>query len=127
MSQPVKLSDRLVLDARLAGELEQRSIAGQVEFWASLGKTVDMMLSGQQRLRLARHAAARPISECLEMVDTPEGRQRFKDYLESKPFPHFEPDPKRPRVFVRIDAEGRRTAGRFINREFRPLRARAAR
>ena len=94
MSQPVKLSDRLVLDARLAGELEQRSIAGQVEFWASLGKTVDMMLSGKQRLRLARHAAARPISECLEMVDTPEGRQRFNDYMESKPFPHFEPRPE---------------------------------
>src|SRR4051812_9121367 len=95
MSQPVKLSDRLVLDARLAGELEQRSIAGQVEFWASPGKTVDMMLSGQQRLRLARHAAARPISECLEVVDTPEGRQRLHDHLASEPFPHFEPHPTR--------------------------------
>src|SRR5690242_4177841 len=125
MSQPVKLSDRLVLDARLAGELEQRSIAGQVEFWASLGRTVDMMLSGQQRLRLARNASVRPISECLEMVETPEGRQQFTDYMASKPFPHFEPDPKRPRVFIRIDADGRRTAGRFVNREFRPLRARA--
>ncbi|PIX46733.1 MAG: hypothetical protein COZ06_16555 [Armatimonadetes bacterium CG_4_10_14_3_um_filter_66_18] len=31
MSQPVKLSDTLVLDARVAGEAFQRSIAGQVE------------------------------------------------------------------------------------------------
>ena len=38
MSQPVKLSDSLVLDARLAGEAVERSIAGQVEFWARLGR-----------------------------------------------------------------------------------------
>jgi hypothetical protein len=127
MSQPVKLSDSLVLDARLAGELEERSIAGQVEFWASLGKTVDMLLSGRQRLHLRRHAAARPISEILETVDTPEGRQRFKEYMASTPFPHFEPHPGRPRVFVRTDADGQRTLGRFVNREFRPIRSRASR
>jgi hypothetical protein len=33
MSQPVKLSDALVLDARLAAEVQERSIAGQVEYW----------------------------------------------------------------------------------------------
>ena len=38
MSQPVKLSDGLVLDARLTGEVFQRSIAGQIEFWARLGR-----------------------------------------------------------------------------------------
>jgi len=37
MSQPVKLSDALVLETRLAGEIVERSIAGQVEFWARLG------------------------------------------------------------------------------------------
>lgn len=33
MSQPVKLSDSLVLDARMAGELLERSIAGQTTFY----------------------------------------------------------------------------------------------
>jgi hypothetical protein len=32
MSQPVKLSDQLVLDARLTGDVAERSIAGQIEF-----------------------------------------------------------------------------------------------
>jgi len=127
MSQPVKLSDRLVLDARLAGEIEKRSIAGQVEFWATLGKTVDRFLSGQQRLQLCRSAAARPISEILETVDSPEGRKRFQEHMAAKPFPHFEPHPERPRVFVRIDSDGRRTLGRFIRREFRPLGSRTSR
>jgi hypothetical protein len=31
MGQPVKLSDALVLDARLAGELTERSISGQID------------------------------------------------------------------------------------------------
>jgi ParD-like antitoxin of type II bacterial toxin-antitoxin system len=127
MSQPVKLSDSLVLDARLAGELEERSIAGQVEFWAKLGRSVDLLLSGRQVLQLCRNASARPISECLEMVDTPEGRQRFKEYMASKPFPHFEPDPERKRVYVRIDVDGTRTTGRFVDREFRPIRSRTPR
>lgn len=32
MSQPVKLSDELVLDARTVGAVARRSIAGQIEF-----------------------------------------------------------------------------------------------
>ena len=54
MSQPVKLSDALVLDARLAGEAVERSIAGQVEFWARLGRSVELLLEGEQVLRLCR-------------------------------------------------------------------------
>ena len=127
MSQPVKLSDSLVLDARLAGELEERSIAGQVEFWAKLGRSVDLLLSGRQVLQLCRNASARPISECLEMVDTPEGRKRLHEHLESQPFPHFEPHPDQKRVYVRIDEDGARTTGRFVNREFRPIKSRAHR
>ena len=46
MSQPVKLSDDLVLDARLAGELLERSIAGQIEFWAQLGRAMEPLLMG---------------------------------------------------------------------------------
>src|ERR1035438_9156293 len=48
MSQPVKLSDSLVLDARLAGDAMERSIAGQVEFWARLGRSVEVLLEGRQ-------------------------------------------------------------------------------
>ena len=46
MGQPVKLSDELVLKARVAGEASRRSIAGQVEYWARLGKSIDALLEG---------------------------------------------------------------------------------
>ena len=118
MSQPVKLSDGLVLDARLAGETLERSIAGQVEFWARLGRSVDLLLEGRQALTLCRNAAARPLSACLESVDSPAGRKRVGALLDSQPFPHYQPHPDRPGVLVRIDADGVRTVGRFVKRQF---------
>jgi hypothetical protein len=127
MSQPVKLSDSLVLDARLAGEAVARSIAGQVEFWARLGRSVELLMEGQQVLALCRNAAARPLSACLRSVDSPEGRQRLADWLESGPFPHYQAHPDRPGLLLRIEANGNRTVGRFVNRQFQPINAKAKR
>lgn len=123
MSQPVKLSDSLVLDARVAGEVVERSIAGQVEFWARIGRAVESLLQGQQVMALCRRGAVQPLSEVLESVDTPGGRKRVAEYLESQPFPHYRPHPDRPGLLERIEEDGTRTVGRFVNREFRPERA----
>jgi hypothetical protein len=125
MSQPVKLSDGLVLDARLAGEAFERSIAGQVEFWARLGRAVELLLQGPQVLALCRNAAARPLSSCLESADSAEGRQRVAGFLQSQPFPHYQPHPDQPGLLLRIDSEGRQTVGRFVNRQFQPVAAEA--
>ena len=119
MSQPVKLSDSLVIDARLAGESFERSIAGQVEFWAKLGRAVEPLLQGDQVLALCRSASARPLSACMKAVDSEEGRKRVSEYLQSQPFPHYEPAPGRPGYLIRIEADGLRTVGRFVNREFK--------
>jgi hypothetical protein len=125
MSQPVKLSDALVLDARIAGEVVERSIAGQVEFWAKLGRAVEVLLEGPQVMALCQNAAARPLSACLESVDSPEGRRRVADFLQSQPFPHYEPHPDQPGLLIRTDADGRRTVGRFLHRQFRAVKAKA--
>jgi len=70
---------------------------------------------------------ARPLSACLESVGTPEGRERVADFLSGGPFPHYQPHPRRPGLLVRIDADGSRTVGRFVNREFRPVSAKSTR
>ena len=118
MGQPVKLSDSLVLDARIAGEAQQRSIAGQVEFWARLGRSVDELLDGRSRRALKESAGQKPLSELVASVGTGEGKARLKAYLESRPFPHFEPHPTRKGVLVRIEENGTRSVGRFIQRQF---------
>jgi hypothetical protein len=122
MSQPVKLSDELVLDARLTAEVAERSIAGQIEFWAQLGRAIEPLLDGARALALRRAGAIRPLSECLASADSDAGRQRVRDYLNTQPFPHYEPAPDSPGLLVRIDADGIRTLGRFVGREFQPAK-----
>ncbi len=121
MGQPVKLSDALVLDARIAAEAQERSIAGQIEFWAKLGRAVELLLDGRRVLKLQRAVAVRPLSELLDEVDTPVGREKLKAILESEPFPHFEAHPSQAGLLVRIEENGARMVGRFVNRAFVPV------
>ena len=121
MSQPVKLSDKLVLDARLTGEVVDRSIAGQIEFWAKLGRAIEPLLQGIQALALCRAGEARPLSACLKAVDSPEGRRRVADYLQAQTYPHYEPADTRG-LLIRTTADGKRTLGRFVNRQFKAVK-----
>lgn len=121
MSQPVKLSDSLVLDARLTGEAAERSIAGQIEFWAKLGRAVEPLLQGVQVMALSRAGAAKPLSECLDSVDSTEGRRRVSEHLETLPFPHYEAADA-PGLLVRTSEDGKRTVGRFVNRQFQAVK-----
>jgi len=63
-------------------------------------------------------AAAHPLSDCLTTVDTPKGRSRLEKYLDTLPYPHYEPAPDKAGFLVRIEENGKRTVGRFINRQF---------
>ena len=119
MGQPVKLSDELVLDARLTSKLSERSIAGQIEYWAQLGRAIEPLLEGAQALALRRAGDVKPLSQCLDSVDTDQGRRRVAEHLQSQPFPHYEPAPEAPGLLVRIEADGTRTVGRFVNRQFK--------
>jgi hypothetical protein len=120
MSQPVKLSDALVLDARQTGAVAERSIAGQIEFWARLGRAVERLLSGDRALALRRLGDERPLSELVAEVNTGEGRRRVADLLAAQPFPHYEPALGQPGLLVRIEESGQRTVGKFVNGQFRP-------
>jgi hypothetical protein len=121
MGQPVKLSDELVLDARLTGEVTQRSIASQVEFWARLGRTAESLMRGREALALKRSGAAQPLSLAMASAEGPLGGELLSRHLASRPFPHFEAAPQHAGMLVRIDEDGTRTVGRFVNRVFTPV------
>lgn len=121
MGEPIKLSDELVLDARLSAEIEERSIGGQIEFWARLGKAIEPLLQGRPALALRQAGAMTPLSQCLATVDSSQGGRRIMEYLAAKPFPHYEPAAGSAGLLVRIDADGTRTTGRFVDREFQAV------
>jgi hypothetical protein len=122
VGQPVKLSEQLVLDARLAGKAGERSIAGQIEHWAKIGRAVELHLRSGEVLKLKREGEARPLSMLLASVGAAAGRKRLAAHLAKQSFPHFEAAPGGRGLVVRVDENGTRTLGRFVNREFRPAK-----
>lgn len=124
MAQPVKLSEELVLDARLTAEVNERSISSQVEYWARLGRAVEGVMRTRGALALKRLGDVKAVSETLAEVETPVGRARLQAVLAGRPFPHFEAAKGRPGLLVRIDADGTRTVGRFVRRVFTPVKRR---
>lgn len=58
MPQAVKLSDALIAEARTAAELEVRSIAGQIEHWARLGRAAEQDLASPALREVTLQAAA---------------------------------------------------------------------
>jgi ParD-like antitoxin of type II bacterial toxin-antitoxin system len=120
MGQPVKLSDEMILEARVAGAAMGRSIAGQVEFWAKVGRDLERVANRTQIERLHERATL-PLSEIVATINEPAGRARLKAYLESRPFPRFSAHPEYARVFTREDADGTSIVGRFNRGVFEPL------
>jgi hypothetical protein len=120
MSQPVKLSDQLVLDARLAGKATERSIAGQVEFWAKLGRAIEPLIQGHRALALCRSSDATSLSAQVASVGTAAGRDRLEQHLAALPYPHYAAAPGSKGLLIRTEADGITTVGRFVNRVFKP-------
>lgn len=102
----------------MEADAQERSIAGQVEYWAKLGRSISGLLEGRAQERLINSRNRKSLSELVESVDGPKGQARLKAYLDSRPFPHFEAHPTRKGLLIRIDADGRRRVGRFKNRQF---------
>jgi hypothetical protein len=119
MGQPVKLSDNLILDARLVAQESQRSLNGQIEHWARLGRAIEATIRPPTALKLKRRSEL--IAERFRELGTPAGRARVAALLASGPFPHFEALPGRPGLLVKIDEDGTRTVGRFVKRTFTPV------
>ena len=118
MGQPVKLSDELVDDARAVVPFSQRSIAGQIEFWAGLGKSIEPLLRGDRSMLLQRSGSERLLSQAIAQVDTAGGRKKVDAYLKKRPYPHYKPVPGKPGLLRLIEADGRETIGRFVDRQF---------
>jgi hypothetical protein len=117
MGQPVKLSDNLMLDARLVAEESERSIAGQIEYWARLGRAIEAAVRPSTALKLKRRRPV-PLSESIAEIESPAGRARAKAHLADARFPQYSSAPGRPGLVVKTDADGTETIGRFVNRTF---------
>jgi hypothetical protein len=129
MPQPVKLPDALIDEAREAARREHRSLAGQIEHWAELGRALEADLRGGE-LRAALDRADRPVpgaGEGARLADafatalSDESRDAFARELANRAT--YGTDSAFPGWLVRFEPDGSCTPGRLVNREFVPAEA----
>ena len=121
MSQPVKISDELIRDARLTAEVAERRLPVRSSSGRNSAGRSNHCSKAPEHSPYGGPARTVPLSERLASVDSAEGRRRVLEYLESGPFPHYQPVPGSPGLVVRVDVEGTRTLGRFVGREFQAV------
>lgn len=131
MGMPVKLSDELVDAARKAAAVDDRSITGQIEHWAKLGRAVEATLHQGAVRALKEGGTAAPLDD-RRVIDTLQAVARSSDRtaalarIRAGGRPVYESVPGEPGVLVQVAPDGTRTRGRLIERRFVPLQADAA-
>lgn len=131
MPQPVKLSDSLVDAARAAAEHADRSIAGQIEHWARVGRAVSDVLTPTETARVSG-AGGRGIGsaasddraallQAIRLAVSRNGHARLGAVLRASGRFHYGTDPALPGCLVRISPDGTRTPGHLVKRQFVPL------
>jgi hypothetical protein len=132
MGMPVKLSDELVREARDEARIVNRSITGQIEHWAKLGKAVEVMLK-MSDIRALKHGLLTSdesstasgirsrVLDAIHRVVSTSDRNAVRRHIAAAGGPIYESDPDRPGRIVRIAPDGSRTPGRFKGRSFIPV------
>ena len=131
MGMPVKLSDELVLSARIEAEGADRSITAQIEHWAKLGRAAEVALGYTSATALKRsggnvakvagnRASYNAVTKVLTKLVSSVDRRDVKTAVRASGKPVYGMDPAHPGLVVREDPDGTRTLGRFVNRKFVP-------
>ena len=129
MGMPVKLSDELVQSARDESASTDRSITGQIEHWAKIGRSVETVLRHQdvQALKGApakttlRGPMRQAVQAVLQRVAAEEDRGALARRLKRGRVV-YQSDPAGSGLTERIQTDGTRTLGRLVNRRFVPAR-----
>ena len=122
---PLRLDPALVNEARTAAPLFDRTTTAQVEFWAKLGKVAEAVFSTSSVRKLKATARVENLAQVIADADSAVGRARFANLVHSKGVPLYRSAPGEPGVFVETAPDGAERRGRFANRQFQPVRARA--
>lgn len=122
MGMAVKLSDDLVNDARQEAAVTDRSLTSQIEYWARLGRTIERVLQHEEILNIKRTGelpsappTRRAVLSALRQVASEASRRDFASELRSGRTVYQDAGDSR---IERIEPDGTRAIGRFVNRHF---------
>lgn len=124
----IKVSDALASEARLAAADSDRSLTGQIEHWARLGRAIEpalptSLIAALKKSGLALDALENEAEKAL-VLDALARLRQSPPYanrataLRQSHGPLYEADPNQPGGVLRVNEDGTRTPGQFTNREF---------
>jgi hypothetical protein len=76
MSTSIRLSDKIVEDAKRKGALLHRTPPEQIEHWARLGSVMEDVLSCPAQASINAAATRDDVDEALAVAETPAGKER---------------------------------------------------
>jgi hypothetical protein len=129
MPTAIKLSDALAEDARAASAGADRSLTGQVEHWARIGKAVEPLFNATTIAVLKKSGGdlsaledERERARIIGILDAFHGtsREALREKLNLASKPLIEPDPDIPGGFIRFNPDGTSQKGHLQGREFVP-------
>ncbi|MCC5807086.1 MAG: hypothetical protein JJU00_12230 [Opitutales bacterium] len=130
MSSAIKISSKLAETARAAATDNDRSLTGQVEHWARLGKAVEPLLDSRAVAALKKYdghldkieetAEKARLLNLLDQLRTDPPYATATAALAAPGHPLYEADPTDPEGIVQILPDGTRRNGRLIERTFVP-------
>ncbi len=126
---PVRLDQELMSCAALKGQLQHRSVAEQIEYWADLGQLVSNIISLETILSIRAGLAKLNVEEVDAQAIDPDlvfgnleaSRQNgtLKTVV-NKSSVRYQTSEKYPGLLEKIDESGRIVFGQFNNGEFIP-------
>ena len=128
VTSPIRLDSRLLEAARREGVINKRTAPKQIEYWAELGKAVELVvdfadvfavIQGFKKIKIetAESTAVDPVDVFKSLEESRKSGELAKSVTSSAVY--FEASQKMPGLIDRVDsATGKRQTGRFHNGEF---------
>ncbi len=132
-ASPMRLEKALVQAAALAGESCKRSTAGQIEYWAEIGRAVERILdpeaiiavqSGLARVILEPTAAEPIASEVVfDRLEADRNHDALASRVNAMPIsqPRYQASHVRPGLLEQVATDGSITLGHFAEGRFIPV------
>jgi hypothetical protein len=121
-SMPLRVDGALINEARASGNIFHRSIAQQVEHWATLGKALEAVLTVPSIAKIKSAQKPADLGHLLARASSPAGKKKTLALLAKKKGALYGGKPNHPDVLLQYAKDGRQIAGRMVNGAFVPAK-----
>ena len=121
-SMPLRIDGDLINEAKVSSQIFHRSIAQQVEHWASLGRVLEKVLTVSSVAKVKSLNRPVALERVLAGARSVAGKKKTLALLARKKGPLYGTKQGRPRVLLQYQPDGTTVAGRMVQGKFIPTR-----